>query len=57
MEKGNEQIDFFTDAELQLLKNAIQEGVNSGISKSFDPKKHLDGLKKQNAGLIKQLSQ
>jgi antitoxin ParD1/3/4 len=27
------------------LKNAIQEGVDSGIAHSFDAKKHLDSLK------------
>lgn len=27
------------------LKNAIQEGVDSGIANDFDPKKHLESLK------------
>jgi antitoxin ParD1/3/4 len=27
------------------LKNLIQEGIESGIAKSFDPKKHLKALK------------
>jgi antitoxin ParD1/3/4 len=28
------------------LKSAIQEGLDSGIAKNFDPKKHLVSLKK-----------
>lgn len=28
-----------------LLRQAIQEGFNSGIDVSFDPKKHLEELK------------
>ncbi|MCF7567237.1 type II toxin-antitoxin system ParD family antitoxin [Sabulilitoribacter arenilitoris] len=27
------------------LKNAIQEGINSGIAHDFDAKKHLESLK------------
>ena len=27
-----------------LLKNAIQEGIDSGFVKDFDPKKHLETL-------------
>ena len=27
------------------LKNAIQEGINSGLSKNFNAKKHLENLK------------
>ena len=27
------------------LRNAIQEGIDSGISKDFDPEKHLQELK------------
>ncbi|MEM6262466.1 MAG: type II toxin-antitoxin system ParD family antitoxin [Bacteroidota bacterium] len=27
------------------LKNAIQEGIDSGIAHDFDPDKHLQGLK------------
>jgi len=30
---------------VQLLKNAIQEGMDSGIAQNFDPKKHLEMLK------------
>ncbi|MFM9948400.1 MAG: type II toxin-antitoxin system ParD family antitoxin [Saprospiraceae bacterium] len=30
---------------VQLLKNAIQEGVDSGVAQNFDPKKHLEMLK------------
>jgi antitoxin ParD1/3/4 len=29
----------------QILKNAIQEGIDSGIAENFDPKKHLEILK------------
>jgi antitoxin ParD1/3/4 len=28
-----------------MLKNAIQEGLESGVSKNFDPKSHLAALK------------
>ena len=28
-----------------LLKKAINEGIESGIAKNFDPKKHLELLK------------
>ena len=31
--------------KVQALKNAIQEGMNSGINKSFDAKHHLETLK------------
>jgi antitoxin ParD1/3/4 len=27
------------------LKNAIQEGIDSGIANNFDPEEHLKGLK------------
>ena len=27
-----------------LLKNAIQEGIGSGLAKDFDPKNHLETL-------------
>ena len=27
------------------LRNAIQEGIDSGIAHDFDPKKHLESLK------------
>jgi len=30
---------------VQLLKNAIQEGLDSGVAQNFDPKKHLELLK------------
>lgn len=33
------------EAKIAALKGAIQEGINSGISKNFDPKKHLQSLK------------
>ncbi len=31
--------------KIQILKNAIQEGVDSGIEKNFDAQKHLAMLK------------
>lgn len=30
---------------IAVLKAAIQEGINSGVDKNFDPKKHLENLK------------
>jgi antitoxin ParD1/3/4 len=33
--------------KLIALKNAIQEGVDSGIAYDFDPHKHLESLKAQ----------
>lgn len=31
--------------KIQILKAAIQEGIESGTAKSFDAKKHLERLK------------
>jgi antitoxin ParD1/3/4 len=31
--------------KIVALKNAINEGIESGIAKNFDPTKHLDSLK------------
>ncbi|TDQ17543.1 antitoxin ParD1/3/4 [Algoriphagus boseongensis] len=31
--------------KLLALKNAVQEGIESGIVKDFDPEKHLESLK------------
>ena len=31
--------------KIQILKNTIQEGIDSGIAKDFIPKKHLESLK------------
>lgn len=31
---------------IQILKNSIQEGINSGIATDFDPDMHLKLLKK-----------
>jgi len=31
--------------KVQILKSAIQEGIDSGSAKNFDPKKHLETLK------------
>jgi antitoxin ParD1/3/4 len=37
--------------KITALKNAINEGIESGIAENFDPKQHLKALKaaKQNA--------
>jgi len=31
--------------KITALKGAIQEGINSGTAKNFNPKKHLESLK------------
>ena len=31
--------------KLELLKKAIQEGMDSGIAEDFNPQKHLESLK------------
>ncbi len=31
--------------KISALKKAINEGIESGIAKDFDPKKHLESLK------------
>lgn len=33
------------ETRIQLLKNAIQEGIDSGINSEFNPKDHLQILK------------
>jgi antitoxin ParD1/3/4 len=33
------------ESKLVALRNAIQEGINSGVAKNFDAKKHLAKLK------------
>lgn len=33
------------ESKVAALKNAIQEGIDSGIAYDFDPKKHLESLK------------
>ena len=35
------------EGKLANLKKAIQEGLDSGTAKNFDPKKHLAALKKR----------
>jgi antitoxin ParD1/3/4 len=35
------------EEKLANLKKAVQEGLDSGIAKSFDPNKHLTSLKKR----------
>lgn len=37
--------DSFEENRLNMLKNAIQQGIDSGIAYDFDPKKHLESLK------------
>ncbi|WP_294240366.1 type II toxin-antitoxin system ParD family antitoxin [uncultured Chryseobacterium sp.] len=34
-----------TENKIQILKNAIQKGIDSGIAKDFDAEKHLQSLK------------
>jgi antitoxin ParD1/3/4 len=31
--------------KIQILKNAIQKGIDSGIAKDFDAEKHIQSLK------------
>jgi antitoxin ParD1/3/4 len=33
------------ESKVVALKNAIQEGIDSGIAQDFDPKSHLQSLK------------
>jgi len=33
------------ESKVIALKNAIQEGIDSGIARDFDPEKHLQELK------------
>ena len=33
------------ESKVLALKNAIQEGIDSGIAQDFDPKSHLQSLK------------
>ena len=33
------------ESKVIALKSAIQEGINSGIAKDFDPQSHLKSLK------------
>ena len=33
------------EGKITLLKSALQEGIDSGIAKDFNPKKHLQKLK------------
>lgn len=35
------------ERKVVLLKNAIQEGIDSGIVYDFDPQKHLESLKEK----------
>ena len=33
------------ESKVIALRNAIQDGIDSGIAQDFDPKKHLESLK------------
>ena len=33
------------ESKVIALRHSIQEGIDSGIANSFDPKKHLESLK------------
>ena len=33
------------ESKIKVLKNAVQEGIDSGIAVNFNPKKHLEFLK------------
>ena len=33
------------ESKVIALRNAIQDGIESGIAQDFDPKKHLESLK------------
>ena len=35
------------ESKVAALKNAIQEGIESGIAYDFDPKRHLESLKER----------
>tara|TARA_R110000868_G_scaffold178452_2_gene418129 strand:- start:7959 stop:8267 length:309 start_codon:yes stop_codon:yes gene_type:complete len=35
------------ESKMTALRNAIQDGIDSGIAHDFDPKKHLESLKAQ----------
>jgi antitoxin ParD1/3/4 len=37
------------ESRFLLLSKAIHEGLDSGIAEGFDPKKHLESLKKKRA--------
>jgi len=33
------------ESKISALRNAVQEGIDSGIAHDFDPKKHVESLK------------
>ena len=35
------------ESRVTVLKNAIQDGIDSGIAHDFEPTKHLEALKKK----------
>jgi antitoxin ParD1/3/4 len=37
------------EAKMEVLKKAIQEGIDSGVAKDFDPRAHLAQLKSEKA--------
>ncbi|WP_035668547.1 type II toxin-antitoxin system ParD family antitoxin [Flavobacterium sp. 83] len=36
--------------KILMLRNAIQEGIDSGLAKDYDPKKHLEMLQAKKKG-------
>lgn len=38
------------EKKVELLKYAIQEGIESGVATDFNPKKHLEALKAKKKG-------
>ncbi len=38
------------ESKVAALRNAIKEGIDSGIAHDFDPEKHLQGLKTKQKG-------
>ena len=51
---GNYSLLEEEENRIRVLKNAIQEGIDSGIAKNFNPQRHLELLKanKKNAQIL-----
>ena len=45
--KSKNSISIIENNKISFLKIAIKEGIESGINKNFNPKKHLEFLKSQ----------
>jgi len=43
--ENNNHLSEEEKSRIRVLKNAIQEGINSGIAENFNPQKHLESLK------------